>query len=74
MKLYQSESGLLSVIAVIAVIAGATYLFSNNIFSTKTEPVQFSGLTNSDVDQILAIKSEMQAAKRQIHESIALNN
>ncbi len=46
------------------------YLVVSDNFSAESEQVQFVNLTNADIDKILAVKAEMQAAKIQANLSL----
>ena len=51
-----------SIFAFVALFAGGSFLFDNNS-SLQTELIQFSDLSDADVDVILAVKARMHDAK-----------
>ena len=65
MTLLPNRNWVLGVFAVVSLLAGADYLLMLNNESNEPQPVQFSQLTDADIDLILAVKEEMYAAKIQ---------
>lgn len=63
MNLSQNTSWFIGIVAFVALFTGSSILTSD--LSDDQSMNQFSGLTDSDIDVILAIKAEMQAAKIQ---------
>ncbi len=64
MNLDNNKSWLLSIVATVALLAGGSFYIGNHN-NAASETIAFSQLSNSDVDMIFAVKSEMQAAKMQ---------
>ena len=63
MNLYNNNlSWFFSIFAFVALFAGGSFLFDNNS-SLQTELIQFSDLSDADVDVILAVKARMHDAK-----------
>jgi hypothetical protein len=62
MNLHNNKSWLFSIIATVALLTGGSIFFSNNN-ATGSEVIQFSDLSNADVDVILAVKARMRDAK-----------
>ena len=60
-----------SIFAFVALITGGSFLFDKNSFAQK-ELIQFSDLSDADVDVILAVKARMHDAKDQSY-TIAFN-
>ena len=65
MNLHQYKNWFFSIFAVVMLTAGSGYLFTSDNYSMGSETVQFSRLTDADIDTILAVKAEMYAAKIQ---------
>jgi hypothetical protein len=65
MNLFQNKSLLLNLFAIVGLTLAASYFVVSHNYSAEPEQVQFASLTNADIDKILAIKAEMQAAKIQ---------
>jgi hypothetical protein len=63
MTLNQDKSWFLGIVAFVALFAGSSFL--TNELSDQPGTTQFSGLTDADIDMILSVKEEMQAAKIQ---------
>ncbi|MBT8118677.1 MAG: hypothetical protein KJN89_03075 [Gammaproteobacteria bacterium] len=63
MNLSQNTSWFIGIVAFVALFTGSSILTSD--LSDDQSMNQFSGLTDSDIDVILAVKAEMQAAKIQ---------
>lgn len=63
MALNQNKGWFLGICAFVALFAGSSFL--TNELSDQPGAMQFSGLTDADIDMILAVKAEMQAAKIQ---------
>ncbi len=61
----QDKSWFLNLFAIVSLTITMGYLVINNNFSAESESVQFINLTSADIDKILAVKAEMQAAKIQ---------
>ena len=53
-----------SIFAFVALITGGSFLFDKNSFAQK-ELIQFSDLSDADVDVILAVKARMHDVKDQ---------
>ena len=71
MNLLQNKNPLLNLFAIVSFTVTTAYLVvGNNYSATGSEPVQFINLTNADIEKILAVKTEMQAAKIQASLSI----
>ncbi len=64
MNLDNNKSWLLSIIATVALFTGGSIFFSNDN-ATRSEMIQFSDLSNADVDMIHAVKARMHDAKDQ---------
>ncbi len=64
MSLQNNKSWLLSIFATVALFTSGSAFFSNDN-AVASEVIEFSQLSNSDIDLIYAVKSEMQAAKIQ---------
>ena len=64
MNLDNNKSWLLSIVATVALFVGGSFYLGNQN-AAASEMIAFSQLSNSDVDMIFAVKSEMQAAKMQ---------
>lgn len=64
MNLDNNKSWLLSIIATVALFTGGSIFFSNDN-ATRSEMIQFSDLSNADVDMIHAVKERMHNAKDQ---------
>jgi len=65
MNLFQNKNELLNLFAIVSLTLAMSYLVISSNFSAESEQVQFVNLTNADIDKILAVKAEMQAAKIQ---------
>jgi len=63
MNLSHNTSWFVGIFAFVALFTGSSMLSSD--FSNQRSMNQFSDLTDSDIDMILAVKAEMQAAKIQ---------
>jgi len=60
-----------SIFASLMLLAMTAYLGQNNVQSSiASDLVQFSKLSNSDIDNIIAIKAKMQAARIQANLSL----
>lgn len=66
MNLHQNAGWFIGICAFVALFAGSS-LFLSNYQGDQPGVVQFSGLTDTDIDMILAVKAEMQAAKVQTY-------
>ena len=60
-----------SIFVFVALVTGGSYLFDKNSFA-QTQLIQFSDLSDADVDVILAVKARMQDVKDQSN-TIAFN-
>ena len=60
----QNKSWFLGIFAFVALFAGSSLFLSNDL-GAETRAVQFSSLSDSDIDMILMVKAEMQTAKMQ---------
>ena len=57
-------SWLFSILVTVALFTGGSFLLGNDN-AVATDTIKFSQLSNSDIDMIYAVKSEMQTAKIQ---------
>lgn len=64
MHLFQNKTWFLGVFTFVALFTGSTVLFSGEL-NDQPSLIQFSDLTDSDIEMILAVKAEMQEAKIQ---------
>ncbi len=64
MNLFHNTGWFIGIFAFVALFTGSSMMFTGN-FADQPGPMQFSDLTDSDIDMILAVKAEMQAAKIQ---------
>ncbi len=64
MVLSQNKSWFLGIFAFVALFTGSSMLFSGT-HSDQPSLIQFSDLSDSDIDTIIAVKAKMQAAKVQ---------
>ena len=64
MSLFQNKTWFLGVFTFVALFTGSTVLFSGEL-NDQPSSIQFSDLTVSDIEMILAVKAEMQEAKIQ---------
>ncbi len=64
MNLFHNTGWFLGIFAFVALFTGSSMLFTNNL-NDQPGMIQFSDLTDSDIDLILAVKAEMQASKIQ---------
>ena len=64
MNLNQNRSWFLGIFAFVALFAGSS-LFLTNELGDQPGAIQFSGLTDADIDMIMSVKAKMQAAKIQ---------
>ncbi len=64
MNLYQNKGWFLGIFAFVALFTGSSMLITDSL-SDQPVSIQFSNLTDSDIDMILAVKAEMKAAKIQ---------
>ncbi len=64
MNLFQNKAWFLGVFTFVALFTGSTVLFSGEL-NDQPSLIQFSDLTDSDIEMILAVKAEMQEAKIQ---------
>jgi hypothetical protein len=71
MNLHNDKSWLFSILATVALFTSGSIYFSNDNVKVS-EIIQFSDLSDADVDVILAIKARMHDAKDQSNK-IALN-
>ena len=58
----QYKNWLLSIAAVVTLLLGSTIYYSA-AFSSDSETMRFTDLSDADIDMILAVKAEMQLAK-----------
>lgn len=65
MHLFQNRYWLFNFFAVIGITAVMAYFIVQHNLSGKSEAVKFVNLTNADIEQIMSVKAEMQAAKIQ---------
>jgi hypothetical protein len=70
MNFCQNKSRFLNLFAIVSLTVTMGYLVISDNFSAESEQVQFVNLTNADIDKILAVKAEMQAAKIQANLSL----
>lgn len=64
MNLSQNTSWFLGIFAFVALFTGSSMLYTNDL-GDQPGMIQFSDLTDADIDTILAVKAEMQTAKIQ---------
>ncbi|NOQ88872.1 MAG: hypothetical protein GQ550_08100 [Gammaproteobacteria bacterium] len=64
MNLFQNKGWFLGIFAFVALFTGSSMLIAKDL-GDQPGPIQFSDLSDSDIDMILAVKAEMQAAKIQ---------
>ena len=64
MNLFQNKGWFLGIFTFVALFTGSTMLFSSEL-NDQPGMIQFSDLSDSDVEMILAVKAEMRAAKIQ---------
>jgi len=64
MDLHQNKSWFLGIFAFVALFAGSSMLLTDTQGDQSTM-IQFSDLSDSDIDNIIAVKAEMHAAKVQ---------
>jgi len=62
MNLHHNKSWFFSIFATVALFAGGSFIVSGENY-TDAEMIQFSDLSDDEIDMILAVKAEMQAAK-----------
>ena len=62
MYLSQYKNWFLSITAVVTLLLGSTIYYSS-AFSSDSETMRFTDLSDADIDMILAVKAEMQLAK-----------
>ena len=65
MNLLQEKKWLINVIAVITLTVGSVYAIYYAQQLNDSEKVTFLNLSNADIDNILAVKAKMQAARIQ---------
>jgi len=58
----QYKNWFLSITAVVTLLLGSTMYYSA-AFSSDSETMRFTDLSDTDIDMILAVKAEMQLAK-----------
>ena len=58
----QYKNWLLSIAAVVTLSLGSAMYYSG-AFSSDSETVRFTDLSDADIDMIMAVKAEMQLAK-----------
>ncbi len=71
MNLHNNKSWLFSICATVALFTSGSIYFSNDNV-TVSEMIQFSDLSDADVDVILGVKARMHDAKEQSN-TIAFN-
>ena len=64
MGFFQNKSWFLGIFAFVALFTGSSMLIADDL-GDQPGLIQFSDLTDSDIDMILAVKAEMKAAKIQ---------
>ncbi len=64
MKLPQNKGWFFGVFAFVALFTGSSMMLNSNL-DEQPGLIQFSDLSDSDVDMILAVKAEMREAKFQ---------
>ncbi len=64
MRLFNNTGWFLGIFAFVALFAGTSMLLANHQ-GEHSGLIQFSDLSDSDIDMILAVKAEMHAAKIQ---------
>jgi uncharacterized protein YpmB len=62
MYLLQFKDWIIGMFAVIVLVVSAAYFYSSVNSFYQQEQVQFSKLTDKDIDGIMAVKAEMYAA------------
>lgn len=62
MPLHNNITWLFSIVATVALFTGGSMLLNNN-YSIESEMIQFTDLSDADIEQILAVKAEMNIAK-----------
>jgi len=60
MSLFQNKGWFLGIFAFVALFTGSSMLLSSEL-EDKPVSIQFSDLSDSDVDMIIAVKAEMQS-------------
>jgi hypothetical protein len=61
MSMHQDKNWLLGIVAFVALFTGSTMLFSGEL-NDQPESIQFSALSDADINMILAVKEEMRVA------------
>jgi len=64
MNSFQNTGWFIGIFAFVALFTGSSMMIAN-VQGEQSGLIQFSDLTDTDVDMILAVKAEMQAAKMQ---------
>ena len=64
MNLFKNTSWFLGIFAFVALFTASSMLVANDL-DDQPGPIQFSNLTDADIDMILSVKAEMRAAKIQ---------
>jgi hypothetical protein len=64
MNSFQNTGWFIGIFAFVALFTGSSMMIAN-AQGDQSGPIQFSDLTDTDVDMILAVKAEMHAAKTQ---------
>jgi hypothetical protein len=62
MYLHQSRSWFFSIVAIVTLSVSGGYFYTSN-YSTGSQMIQFTDLSDSDIDMMLAVKAEMSEAK-----------
>ncbi len=65
MSLHNNNRWFLSIIATVALFAGGSFMVSGESY-TDEKMIAFSDLSDAEIDMILAVKAEMQAARIQV--------
>ena len=65
MNLLQEKKWLFNILAVITLTVGSVYAAHYTPQPSDSEKVTFLNLSNADIDNILAVKAKMQAARIQ---------
>lgn len=65
MNLSQNKGWLFGIFAFVALFTGSSLFLAEASSDDQTSMIQFSHLSDSDIDAILAVKAEMQVAEIQ---------
>ena len=66
MNLNQNIGWFMGIFAFVALFAGSSSFLANDA-NAQSAAIQFSNLSDADIDMILSVKAEMRAAKVQIN-------